>query len=376
MKKQLAPPKNWQDFEDLCHKLWRAIWGDIDTQKNGRQGQSQNGVDIFGIPWYGKGYYGVQCKGKTINYGSQLTLDELEAESKLAEGFTPQIHNFTIATTSPRDANIQKRSREMTEQHERRFPISVWSWDDISDEIQCRPEIYAAVYGEGLDVTNMTEVHFSVYDRSDKLYAFLTRPRIANTMSLSFLMSIGRVLSELIENAFKHGYATEVKVLFLGASTIQIVDNGSEFNAIDTLSVKGNGGHLAVTGLLGAAGDQLKCRYTFLNNCNVTEMTFTEEFMRHEISTIEIEFPSSSSFVISKRESLMQASKDLSTILESEQNVKLLIKDYGTISGCVGYLEHICQRASQRIESVSLPHNNSNIYIGILDHYNIPYTIR
>lgn len=29
MKQQLNPPANWNDFEDLCHKLWRSIWGGI-----------------------------------------------------------------------------------------------------------------------------------------------------------------------------------------------------------------------------------------------------------------------------------------------------------------------------------------------------------
>jgi len=29
MKQQLNPPANWNDFEDLCHKLWRSIWGTL-----------------------------------------------------------------------------------------------------------------------------------------------------------------------------------------------------------------------------------------------------------------------------------------------------------------------------------------------------------
>ncbi len=40
------PPANWQDFEDLCLKLWRPRL--IDAKKNGRSGQPQAGVDIFG----------------------------------------------------------------------------------------------------------------------------------------------------------------------------------------------------------------------------------------------------------------------------------------------------------------------------------------
>ena len=44
----LNPPIYWQDFEDLCCDLWAKIWKDPDTQKYGRQVQSQHGVDICG----------------------------------------------------------------------------------------------------------------------------------------------------------------------------------------------------------------------------------------------------------------------------------------------------------------------------------------
>ena len=45
-RKDHAPSGNWQDFEDLCLKLWRLRL--IDAKKNGRAGQPQAGVDIFG----------------------------------------------------------------------------------------------------------------------------------------------------------------------------------------------------------------------------------------------------------------------------------------------------------------------------------------
>lgn len=47
---QHPPPKNWQDFESLCHDLWKEIWKDPNAQKNGRSGQEQHGVDVFGQP--------------------------------------------------------------------------------------------------------------------------------------------------------------------------------------------------------------------------------------------------------------------------------------------------------------------------------------
>lgn len=27
MRRQIAAPKNWQDFEELCLRLWRDMWG-------------------------------------------------------------------------------------------------------------------------------------------------------------------------------------------------------------------------------------------------------------------------------------------------------------------------------------------------------------
>ncbi len=54
------PPAHWQDFEDLCLKLWRPRL--IDAKKNGRAGQPQAGVDIFGRDPKTDGWVGIQCK--------------------------------------------------------------------------------------------------------------------------------------------------------------------------------------------------------------------------------------------------------------------------------------------------------------------------
>ncbi len=35
-------------FESLCLHLWKEIWGDPEAKKNGRSGQPQAGVDVFG----------------------------------------------------------------------------------------------------------------------------------------------------------------------------------------------------------------------------------------------------------------------------------------------------------------------------------------
>ena len=56
------PPSDPVAFESLCLDLWKELWADPGAQKNGRSGQSQRGVDVFGC-FDGK-HVGVQCKQK------------------------------------------------------------------------------------------------------------------------------------------------------------------------------------------------------------------------------------------------------------------------------------------------------------------------
>src|SRR4051812_45117075 len=97
----LPPPRDWQDFEDLCCDLWRRLWADPVAQKNGRGGQPQAGVDVFGRPGGGARWEGVQCKvkGESVT----LTRKEIEREVERAKLFEPGLSNFLIATTAPRD---------------------------------------------------------------------------------------------------------------------------------------------------------------------------------------------------------------------------------------------------------------------------------
>lgn len=48
IQSEYRPPKSWEEFEDLCADLYVLIWKDPETQKHGRQGQPQGGIDIYG----------------------------------------------------------------------------------------------------------------------------------------------------------------------------------------------------------------------------------------------------------------------------------------------------------------------------------------
>lgn len=140
---QIPPPQNWEDFEQLCCDLWRAIWNDPGTLRNGRRGQPQHGVDIYGQPDDNKHWAGVQCKGKEYLLHSKLTKKELVKEVEKAKKFRPRLSEFILATTGPKDAAIEELARKISDEHEKQgvFRVSVFSWRDIQDRLADHPEI-------------------------------------------------------------------------------------------------------------------------------------------------------------------------------------------------------------------------------------------
>jgi hypothetical protein len=142
-KLQVPPPSNWQDFESLCCDLWREIWRDPNTQKNGRQGQPQNGVDIFGRPEQGLQWAGIQCKGKDNYSDKSLTEDEVRCEVEKAKSFTPKLSQFIIATNGLKDGRLQELARSITEDHLRDdlFSVHISAWEDIKNILEGFPEV-------------------------------------------------------------------------------------------------------------------------------------------------------------------------------------------------------------------------------------------
>ena len=136
---QIQPPANWQDFETLCKKLWGEIWNCSDTiKKNGRSGQEQCGVDVYGAPNNGTEYYGIQCKGKDNYTHAQLTTKEIDEEISKALNFKPQLKRFYFATTAVKDAKIEEyiRSKNIESQSAGRFGIEIFCWEDIVDKLK------------------------------------------------------------------------------------------------------------------------------------------------------------------------------------------------------------------------------------------------
>ncbi|WP_404317901.1 restriction endonuclease [Malaciobacter canalis] len=142
----IPPPQNWQSFEDLCKDLWGKILQDKHIQLNGRSGQSQDGVDIYGVDAHSKEKYGIQCKQKT--YYKNLTIEEINSEIEKAKYFIPKLDKYILATTAQKDANIEKYVRELNNISHNgiSFSVYVFGWDDILSELYNHNDILKKHY--------------------------------------------------------------------------------------------------------------------------------------------------------------------------------------------------------------------------------------
>ena len=135
------------EFEDLVCEICRLEWEDPNTQKRGRTGQQQNGVDIYGQPIDMGGIFrGAQCKLRTTN--QQLTKKEIEDEVKSAESFPHPLGTLIIVTDTPRDVTVQDIVHQIDEQQRQqgKVRVSIWFWDSICRRIATYPELIVRFY--------------------------------------------------------------------------------------------------------------------------------------------------------------------------------------------------------------------------------------
>ena len=147
-------PLNWQDFERHCRVLFEFILRDPNVQLNGRAGQSQNGVDIWGKrDGRADHWVGVQCKGKNDDYHGTVTEKELRNEVEKARGFKPHLSEFILVTTAPDDAKIQEIARCITQENEatgKPMEVNVWGWGTLQSRISQSDSAIKAFYPDAL----------------------------------------------------------------------------------------------------------------------------------------------------------------------------------------------------------------------------------
>ncbi|MBC3474991.1 hypothetical protein [Pseudomonas taiwanensis] len=124
---EVPRPKDWQSFERIVLGALSLKWKNTHFVKNGRDGQSQKGVDIIGEDASGRAI-GVQCK-----HTKRLDVKVILSEVEKAEKFKGGVFEFYIATSAEHDALVQEKVREESGRRVRqgKFPILLLFWDDI-----------------------------------------------------------------------------------------------------------------------------------------------------------------------------------------------------------------------------------------------------
>jgi len=134
---QIPKPADEQAFERASIVLWRGLLKDPNVQRNGRRGQRQNGVDLFGLRAGDPEHHvGIQCKLKSD--GHALTEDEVRGEVKKALTFKPRLKEYFVITTAPDDVAMQELARELTAELSKAgtpLLVYVWGWNTLEEKI-------------------------------------------------------------------------------------------------------------------------------------------------------------------------------------------------------------------------------------------------
>jgi hypothetical protein len=145
----ITPPKNWQDFETLCLRLWGEIWNiPHEIEFNSDNSQGQQGVDIYAPVKGGLEFYGIQCKNKKLNLidGSpnRITTTDIQTEIDNAKEFKPTLTKLIIATSLQKDRKIEEYVREKSLENLQNglFSIQICFWDYFERKIPEFQKVY------------------------------------------------------------------------------------------------------------------------------------------------------------------------------------------------------------------------------------------
>jgi hypothetical protein len=358
METRLEVPKDWQAFERLCHLLWRDIWVDPNAQLNGRLGQPQCGVDVWGRPLYQAKHAGVQCKDKDFRFGRQLTEPDVDDACAEAVNFDPALGEFTIATTSPRDVDIQKHCRVANDSSTFPFDVHVWYWDDIEEELRFRPAILERHYPNAdLSPQDATRATFSLYSPKQHNYAYFSRPIMQDRVSPGFRLFLLPLIDELTDNAHRHGKATTFSIS-CDESLIQLEDDGAAFDPTtdlksENVSATSHIGSYVFSRFCAEFQDLLRTQHQRVDKNGKMWNRLSFEFLAPITSIAGVEyseFPVDLSPVRTRQDGEKLAGTI--SIPQNRDELKLLVREFRTISALSGFILSVLKRLNSNMRLV------------------------
>lgn len=143
-----APPKSWDQFEELCADTFQEEFQDYALVRNGRQGQAQDGVDIVarqGALWP----IGLQCKKKSRWPVKKVTTQDIDDEVAKAKNFKPTLKVFYFVSTAPDDGPLQAHVRNLNVLHKKQklFEVVVIGWAELERRAKKHHNVAAKHFG-------------------------------------------------------------------------------------------------------------------------------------------------------------------------------------------------------------------------------------
>jgi len=170
-------PIDANEFESMIRDICALEWNDSHTEKFGRKGQKQYGVDVYGQPVDLKGVYrAAQCKLRTKK--DQLTEQEIEEEVSDARQFQHELDMLIIVTDAPRDTHTQILVDQISEREisNGNFRVAIWFWDNVTERLATYPKLIVKYYPDFFANLTTLPIVERLIDKPLQVVSFTSSP--------------------------------------------------------------------------------------------------------------------------------------------------------------------------------------------------------
>jgi hypothetical protein len=157
---------SWEQFQKMVCELFREIWQDPYAQEFGRQGQSQDGIDIVGCRRSNKNYEAVQATIK-----SPLTTRKIKKDYDASQDLDTKLDCFIIASTNRRDVELQKYALKLSGTGP--YKCIILFWEDIVEKLADYDKIRKKYYPEYYFIKSLGNSSGKLIELNDETTRFV-----------------------------------------------------------------------------------------------------------------------------------------------------------------------------------------------------------
>lgn len=163
-------PRDREMLEDMISDLFSYELGNSNFQRYGRNGQSQDGVDVAGM--VDGDVIGIQCKNHPDKI---ISTSEIDKEIKKSKKFKPSLSKLIIATSSLRDTKAHRHVLKINKERKRKelYPVEIIFWEEIQDLFGKYPDLTFKYFTKQLPAQKPEDVILpDIRKRNHKSFAY------------------------------------------------------------------------------------------------------------------------------------------------------------------------------------------------------------